>query len=148
MSRCLICPCIHVHGNVYMCMQEWSPLPFETVSMSESILEVWGGGTHTDASKHTERLIWHTSLGRRMKRIFEHWAVWRTLIHISSFRVHPAIIKQINWTFTPSSIDLENISVLHSLFLPTLTVCVHVQCMSADFVYHIYPNSHCSIRSS
>lgn len=112
---------------IFMCVSRTEcPLPFELASLSESYLEVLAGGmrhthTHTDTETHTERLIWHTSSGRRMKGIFKHSSVWRTLIHISPCRAHPAIIKQINWTFTQSSIDLENILVLHSLFLPTLT---------------------------
>lgn len=69
----------------------------------------------------TQTLIWHTSSGRRMKRIFKHRAVWRTLIHISSRKAHPVIMTQINWAFTRASIDLENISVLHSLLFPKLT---------------------------
>lgn len=55
-----------------------------------------------------------------------------TLIHISSHRTHPAIIKQINWAFTQASIDLENMSVLHSLFLPTLALLLLRLCF-----YHL-----------
>lgn len=88
--------------------------------------------THTHAYADTHRLIWHTSSGRIIKRIFKHRAMWMTLIHISSHRTHPAIIKQINWAFTQASIDLENMSVLHSLFLPTLALLLLLLCF-----YHL-----------
>lgn len=110
-----------VYGFVYVCIWEWSPLPLWAWIPEWELPRGLGRRyeyTHTHTlytHTCTHRLICHTSSGRRMKIIFKHSTVWWTLIHISSCRANPAIIKQINWTFTRASIDLGNIAVLHSL---------------------------------
>lgn len=72
----------------------------------------------------------HTNLTHFLRpggwKEFLNTAVWRALIHISSHRTHPGVIKQINWTLNSGTNRFGNTSVLHSAFLPALVCCSYV----------------------